>query len=126
MSASRATSAASRAHAGSSTSTAIDSSGVTSGAALDRLAQAAHGRLAVVGRQPVEHEHAVEVVDLVLDDAGLAALGVDHEARAVLVAGDDAHARGARDLDPDAGQAEAAPGETLPLPRRPHPLGGVR
>src|SRR4051812_34201251 len=114
MSASRATSAASRARAGSSTATAIDSSDVTSGVvALDRLAQAAHRRLALVRRQPVEHEHAVEVVDLVLHDAGLAALGVDHEAAPVLVAGDDAHAGGARDLDPDPRQAETALGEAL-------------
>ena len=37
------------------------------------LAQRPQGRLALIARGPVEHEHAVEVVDLVLEDAGLEA-----------------------------------------------------
>src|SRR3954454_15011178 len=116
MSASRATSAASRARAGSSTATAVDSSDAPSGVVeLDRLAQAAHRRLALVRRQPVEHEHAVEVVDLVLHDAGLAALGVDHEAGPRPGGGGGAHPGGSRDLDPAPRQAETALGEALLL-----------
>ena len=37
----------------------------------------AHGRAALLGGRAVEHQHAVEVVELVLEDAGVAALGLD-------------------------------------------------
>src|SRR5690349_3892868 len=122
-SASRSASAPSAARAASSASTATASSPRTSVAAVDRLAQAAHRRPALLGRQAVEDEHAVEVVDLVLDDARFAALGVHHDGLAVLVARDHAHARRPRHLDPDAGQAQAALGEALLLAGGPLDLG---
>ena len=77
------------------------------GAALG-LAQLAQGSLALVAGGAVQDQHAVEVVDLVLDHARLEAGGLDQAVLALLVAR-RARARGrALDVDGDAGDREAA------------------
>src|SRR3954467_14851656 len=46
------------------------------------LAQRAHGRLPLLTHGPIEHQHAVEMVDLVLKDPRLQSGGLDLEGRA--------------------------------------------
>ena len=84
-------------------------------AAGHRLAHRPHGLLALIAARPVEDEDAVEVVDLVLDHARLEPGRLDRQRRAVLVAGAHAHVHGPLDLDPDAGQRQAALLERLQL-----------
>ena len=72
----------------------------------------------------VEHQDAVEVVDLVLEHARLEAGGLDRERRAVLVAAADAEVHEALDVDADAGDAEAALLERLGLLAVPLDAGG--
>jgi hypothetical protein len=63
------------------------------------------------------------MVDLVLDHVGLLALGLELALGAVLVAGADADAARALDLEPQAGQAQAALLERLALFGGPQQLG---
>ena len=56
----------------------------------------------------VEDQAAVEVVHLVLDDAGLEARRLDRDLSPSGVLGADAHVDRALDVDVDAGQAQAA------------------
>src|SRR3954466_5616097 len=72
------------------------------------LAHRAHRRLALLARRAVEDEDAVEVVELVLDDARLEAGGLDDEVLAELVAGADADGDRALDVDEHERQAQAA------------------
>src|SRR5206468_7046864 len=78
------------------------------GRAVLRFAQGPHRLLALVARGAVEDEHAVEMVDLVLDDARLEPAGLDLDRLAVLVARADADVDWALDIDDDAGQRQAA------------------
>src|SRR5437667_6392432 len=77
------------------------------GRAVLRFAQGPHRLLALVARGAVEDEHAVEVVDLVLDDARLEPAGLDLDRLAVLVARADADVDRALDVDDHAGQRQA-------------------
>src|SRR5207244_13094504 len=71
------------------------------------LAQGAHRLLALVARGAVEDEHAVQVVDLVLDDARLQPAGLDLDRLAVLVARAAADVDRALHVDDHAGQRQA-------------------
>ena len=64
--------------------------------------------LALVLAGAVENQHAVEVIHLVLDHAGLQAGGLDLDALADRVPAGDAHVDRAVDVDLDVGEAEAA------------------
>ena len=77
-------------------------------AVLERLAQRAHGLLALVARGAIEDQDAVEVVDLVLDDAGLEPRGLDEDVLAVRILGANADMDRPLDVDVHAGQAQAA------------------
>src|SRR3954454_1695546 len=72
------------------------------------FAQPADRLLALVARGAIQDEHAVEVVDLVLDDPCLEPRGLDLDRLARLVPGGDADVQGALDVDDDAGEREAA------------------
>src|SRR3954469_20154450 len=72
------------------------------------LSQRADGLLALIARCAVEDQDAVEMVDLVLDDARLQARGLDRDRLTVLVVRTDADVDRALDVDDHAGQRETA------------------
>jgi hypothetical protein len=82
------------------------------------LAQDAHGLLALVARRAVEDEHAVEVVQLVLDHARLEARRLHEQRLAVAVARLHADVDGALDVDVDTREAETCPLPSTPSRRR--------
>ena len=63
--------------------------------------------LALLGRHAVEHQHAVEVVELVLEHARLELVGLDLDAVAVEVDAADQHRLRAHHLDVQAGDRQA-------------------
>src|SRR5450755_321180 len=93
-----------------------------SGARLG-IAQHAHRFLALLTRYALQDQHAVEVVDLMLDHACLQARCLDHDRLAVLVRGPDAHMDRALYVDVDRRQAEAALLHDLLLVADPFDLG---
>ena len=70
-------------------------------------AHLAHRLAARVGLEPVEHQHAVEVVDLVLDHAGEQLVALDHDLVAVEVEAPHRDELGPHDLEREAGHREA-------------------
>ena len=72
------------------------------------LTPGAHRLAPLLAARAVEHQHAVEVVDLVLEHARLEPRRLDRQRRAVLVAAADAQVHVALDVDADAGDAQAA------------------
>jgi hypothetical protein len=81
------------------------------------------GLAALVAARPLEDEHAVEVIHLVLDHAGLQARGLDQPVLALLVAGAHAHVHGTLHVDLDARDREAALLQDLAVVARPVDLG---
>ena len=61
-----------------------------------------------VGVHAVDVESAVEVIDFVLEDAGVPAGGLDHAGTSAFIEALDADGAGARDGGHEAGDAEAA------------------
>ena len=80
---------------------------VSGGFALG-VANGADRLFALVLRRPVEDQHAVEVIDLVLDDPCLEPGRFDGAIVAVLVLRTNTNVNGALDVDEDAGDREAA------------------
>src|SRR3954447_13360849 len=77
-------------------------------AVLPALAQRAQRRLALVARGAVQHEHTVEVVDLVLQHAGLEPRRLDLERLALDVDGADAGKERSLHVHRDPWQAKAS------------------
>ena len=78
--------------------------------------QLAQRRAADVGLEPVEQQHAVEVVDLVLDHAGEQVVALEHDLLAVEVDAAHRDPLGAHDLELE---ARAPRGSPLPTRSRP-------
>src|SRR6185436_3147363 len=80
-----------------------------------RQARRVTGMLAHAGEgtsvHPVQIQRAIQVIDLVLQDPGVPALGVDGHRLTAVVEGIDAHRQGAGDLGQKAGDAQATLGE---------------
>src|SRR6185312_10490116 len=70
------------------------------------LAQRAHCLLALILAGPVEDQHSVEMVHLVLDHARLEARGLDQDLAAALVASAHSHMKRALHVDRYAGKTE--------------------
>src|SRR5437763_7065873 len=87
------------------------------------LAERAHGFLALLLARAVEDQHAVEVVDLVLDHSCLEPGGLHAALGAVLVLRLHADIDRTLDVDGDAGDREAALLEALLVVARPLDLG---
>ena len=85
-----------------------ESSSAPGGSELSALAQRPQRALALLARGAVEDQHAVEVVDLVLEHARLEPEASISDRLAARVEAADPHVQRALDVDRDAGQAEAA------------------
>ena len=77
-------------------------------AGRQRRAQHAHRFLALRPADPVEHQNAVQVVDLVLNHARLQPGGLNHQRLSVFVERIDADVHRTLDVDVHRRQAEAA------------------
>ncbi len=72
------------------------------------LAQGPQGAAPVLPGRPVEHQHPVEMVDLVLEHPSLQARGLDQQPVAGLIDAADPDVERAFDVDDHPGEAEAA------------------
>src|SRR3954451_20183166 len=79
------------------------------------LAELAEGSLALVAGGAIQDQHAVQVVHLVLDHAGLEAGRLHEAGLALLVPRTHAHVHRALHVDRDAGDRQAALVEDLPV-----------
>ena len=78
------------------------------GAVRGLLTQRPQRPLSLVALRSVEDQHPVQVIDLVLEDAGLEAGGLDQERLTAHIAAPHPRVQRALDVDRDPGQAEAA------------------
>ena len=90
--------------------------GAVAAARRSRCAQLAQRLAADVGLEPVEEQHAVEVVDLVLDHAGEQVVAFEHDLVAVEVEAAHRDALGPHDLE---AEARAPTGSPRRRPTRP-------